>query len=57
MDEVIFGVTNELTGWMVLVFDRGECYTVEQYDVDGAYMGGRQFVSDVKAIAHAVLLS
>lgn len=55
--EVIFTITNDLTGWRVDVIDSGECLTVEQYDIDGAYMGGRTFADDVKAISYAVLLS
>lgn len=54
---IIFSVTNQLTGWRVDVLDHGECLTVEQYDVDGAYMGSRTFTSDTGAISHAVLLS
>lgn len=57
MDEIIFSITNELTGWSVHVYDRHECFTVEQYDVDGTYMGGGTFTSESRAISHAVLCS
>lgn len=57
MDDIIFTITNDLTGWTVNVYNRGECFSVEQYDVDGAYMGQRTFAAETKAITHAILLS
>lgn len=54
---LVFSITNDLTGWRIDVVEHDNCFTVEQYDVDGAYMGSRTFSSDTKAISHAVLLS
>jgi len=54
---IVFTFTNVLTGWRVDVLDHGQEFTVEQYDVDGAYMGHTTFTSDTKAIAHAILIS
>jgi hypothetical protein len=59
MNEVVFTITNELTGVRVDVYQQSDaCFTVDYVDVDNhEYTPGPVFTSEGAAINHAILLS